>query len=113
MRDLGLITIADWTPSGISNFIMLAGSAAQITDFDGWMLRNWWYELSRNRGWRSNTTPPTTTTARPPTTTTPPPSNGGQAQQYGQCDGVGWTGPTQCVSPYTCTKQNDWYSQCL
>jgi hypothetical protein len=27
----------DWTPSGVSNFIMKAGSATQITDFDGWV----------------------------------------------------------------------------
>lgn len=33
---------------------MLAGSAADVTDFDGWMLRNWWYELSRERGWQSS-----------------------------------------------------------
>lgn len=43
--------VYDWTPTGITNFIMLAGSSAEITEFDGWMLRNWWYELSRNRGW--------------------------------------------------------------
>ncbi|KAL1716861.1 hypothetical protein EV715DRAFT_254425 [Schizophyllum commune] len=42
----------DWTPTGITNFIMLAGSSTVITDFDGWMLRDWWtnlkdrYELS-------------------------------------------------------------------
>ncbi|KAK1856786.1 glycoside hydrolase family 74 protein [Colletotrichum chrysophilum] len=35
------------------------------------------------------------------------------AKQYEQCGGQGWTGPTQCVSPYVCTKANDWYSQCL
>ncbi|KAF4452344.1 hypothetical protein F53441_4796 [Fusarium austroafricanum] len=44
----------DWTPTGQSKFIMLAGSAMEVTDFDGWMLRNWWYELSRHRGWQSN-----------------------------------------------------------
>ncbi|CAG9941018.1 unnamed protein product [Clonostachys rosea f. rosea IK726] len=49
----GLDDFYDWTPTGISNFIMLAGSSSVITDFDGWMLRNWWYELSRNRGWQS------------------------------------------------------------
>lgn len=47
----GLDDFYDWTPTGVTNFIMLAGSSATITDFDGWMLRNWWYELSRNRGW--------------------------------------------------------------
>ncbi|KAH6968175.1 hypothetical protein DER45DRAFT_513955 [Fusarium avenaceum] len=43
----------DWTPTGQKNFIMLAGSATEVTDFDGWMLRNWWYELSRQRGWQT------------------------------------------------------------
>ncbi|CVK90777.1 uncharacterized protein FPRN_07216 [Fusarium proliferatum] len=43
----------DWTPTGQTNFIMLAGSSTKVTDFDGWMLRNWWYELSRERGWQS------------------------------------------------------------
>lgn len=37
----------------------------------------------------------------------------GVAQHWQQCGGNGWTGPTQCASPYTCTKVNDWYSQCL
>jgi cellulose 1,4-beta-cellobiosidase len=27
--------------------------------------------------------------------------------------GNGWTGATTCVSGYTCTYSNDWYSQCL
>lgn len=35
----------DWTPTGITNFIMLAGSSMVITDFDGWMLRDWWTNL--------------------------------------------------------------------
>ncbi|KAH8767331.1 hypothetical protein F5883DRAFT_714603 [Diaporthe sp. PMI_573] len=47
----GLDDFYDWTPTGISSFIMLAGAAQEVTEFDGWMLRNWWYELSRNRGW--------------------------------------------------------------
>jgi cellulose 1,4-beta-cellobiosidase len=40
-------------------------------------------------------------------------SGGGQAQHWGQCGGIGWTGPTQCVSPFTCQVNNPWYSQCL
>ncbi|OBT57318.1 hypothetical protein VE04_03184 [Pseudogymnoascus sp. 24MN13] len=37
------------------------------------------------------------------------------AQQavWGQCGGMGWTGPTTCVSGTTCTFSNAWYSQCL
>lgn len=148
----GLDDFYDWTPSGISNFIMLAGSAAQITDFDGWMLRNWWYELSRNRGWQSgsgsgsgNTSPatsakpPTTTTTKaPPAVTSTPPKttakttakatktaaevppvqtsgsgSGAVAGRWQQCGGAGHTGATRCETGLTCTKQNDYYSQCL
>lgn len=49
----GLDDFYDWTPTGVDSFIMLAGSAQEVTEFDGWMLRNWWYELSRERGWQS------------------------------------------------------------
>nr|AGG68961.1 XynC [Humicola insolens] len=36
-----------------------------------------------------------------------------QSQLWGQCGGIGWNGPTTCVSGATCTKINDWYHQCL
>ncbi|KAF3935613.1 hypothetical protein ABW19_dt0204771 [Dactylella cylindrospora] len=36
-----------------------------------------------------------------------------QQTAYGQCGGQGWTGATTCVSGYTCTYSNDWYSQCV
>lgn len=29
---------------------MLAGSATQITDFDGWMMRDWWRNLKSRYG---------------------------------------------------------------
>lgn len=32
---------------------------------------------------------------------------------YGQCGGTDWDGDTECISGYTCTKANDFYSQCL
>lgn len=35
------------------------------------------------------------------------------ASKYAQCGGNGFTGCTTCVSGSTCTKQNEWYSQCL
>ncbi|KAL4797760.1 hypothetical protein BDV19DRAFT_386797 [Aspergillus venezuelensis] len=35
----------DWTPTGVSNFIMLAGSSTEITEFDYWMVRDWWRNL--------------------------------------------------------------------
>lgn len=65
-----------------------------------------------------------TTTAPAPTLTTRSTTGGsgstttvgggtGGAAQYGQCGGIGWTGPTTCVSPYTCKYSNEYYSQCL
>ncbi|KAK6335855.1 hypothetical protein TWF730_003230 [Orbilia blumenaviensis] len=36
-----------------------------------------------------------------------------QAQPWGQCGGSGWTGPTSCVSGWTCQYSNEWYSQCV
>ncbi|KAF8427727.1 cellobiohydrolase II [Tirmania nivea] len=32
---------------------------------------------------------------------------------WGQCGGIGWTGATTCASGSVCTKQNDYYFQCL
>lgn len=36
-----------------------------------------------------------------------------QLQHYDQCGGTNWTGPTRCVSAYTCTSQNPYYWQCM
>lgn len=36
-----------------------------------------------------------------------------QGAAYAQCGGQGWTGATTCVSGYTCTVSNQYYSQCL
>ncbi|KAJ4248382.1 hypothetical protein NW762_012715 [Fusarium torreyae] len=58
-------------------------------------------------------TPPSQTS---PGTTPPSPTptnNGPRQVKYGQCGGLGWTGPTQCVAGSTCKEQNQWYSQCL
>ncbi|KAJ0374909.1 hypothetical protein COL922a_014202, partial [Colletotrichum nupharicola] len=35
----------DWAPTGVTNFIMLAGSPSEITEFDYWMVRDWWRNL--------------------------------------------------------------------
>lgn len=53
------------------------------------------------------------TTSGPATTTTTASGGGGTQQHWGQCGGQGWTGPTTCASPYTCTYSNPYYSQCL
>lgn len=45
----------DWTPTGVSCFLMKAGSATQITGFDKWMLRDWWRHLKSRYGlWQTN-----------------------------------------------------------
>ncbi|EPS43068.1 hypothetical protein H072_2953 [Dactylellina haptotyla CBS 200.50] len=51
----------------------------------------------------------TTTTSK---TTTPGGNTGSCAAIWGQCGGIGWTGPTCCASS-TCTYSNPYYSQCL
>lgn len=64
---------------------------------------------------------PTTTASRSTTlsttvrTTTTTASGGSSTglPQYSQCGGQGWTGSTVCASPYKCTAQNAYYSQCL
>ncbi|KAF3931447.1 hypothetical protein ABW19_dt0203172 [Dactylella cylindrospora] len=56
----------------------------------------------------------TTTSSRTTTTTTSTTTSAGPAQsQWGQCGGIGWTGPTSCVPPATCKVLNPYYSQCL
>ena len=47
----GLDDFYDWTPTGQTSFIMMAGSATQITDFDAWMLRDWWRHLKLRYGY--------------------------------------------------------------
>ncbi|KAJ7106347.1 carbohydrate esterase family 1 and carbohydrate-binding module family 1 protein [Mycena epipterygia] len=62
----------------------------------------------------TTTTSPTTTistTTAPPTSTAP--ASGPAAGHWDQCGGIGWTGATTCVAPFTCTTVNAYYFQCL
>lgn len=52
-----------------------------------------------------------TTTSKAAVTTTSAVSGG--AAHWEQCGGIGWSGPTVCQSPWTCTVLNPYYSQCL
>ncbi|KAJ4856062.1 fungal cellulose binding domain-containing protein [Trichoderma breve] len=56
---------------------------------------------------------PVTSSAKPAVSSTPPSTGGQQQTLYGQCGGIGWTGPSVCQPPATCKSQNQWYSQCL
>lgn len=55
------------------------------------------------------TTMKTSATVPAPAATTAPSSGGSgpAAPRYGQCGGQGWTGPTKCEAPYTCTFGNN------
>lgn len=46
----GLDDFYDWSPTGQCCFLMKAGSAAQITEFDEWMLRDFWRHLKSRYG---------------------------------------------------------------
>jgi cellulase len=39
--------------------------------------------------------------------------NGDAVQEWDQCGGQNWVGPSQCVSGLSCVKLNDYYYQCL
>jgi hypothetical protein len=46
----GLDDFYDWDPTPGQGFVMKAGSASSITDFDKWMLRDWWRHLKSRYG---------------------------------------------------------------
>lgn len=50
-HSFGLDDFYDWTPTGVGGFLMKAGSAAQITEFDRWMFRDWWRHLKGRYGY--------------------------------------------------------------
>lgn len=64
-------------------------------------------------GTSSSSTSTTATTLKTSTTSSTGSSSTGTAAHWAQCGGIGYTGPTTCVSPYTCTYSNAYYSQCL
>ncbi|KAJ7780070.1 glycosyl hydrolase family 61-domain-containing protein [Mycena maculata] len=61
----------------------------------------------------SSATGTTTTVAKTSTTSSAPSGTPGTVAEYGQCGGTGYTGATGCVSPFTCTVLNAYYSQCI
>ncbi|KAL7920239.1 glycoside hydrolase family 18 protein [Trichoderma austrokoningii] len=56
--------------------------------------------------------PTSTSVSSPPGSSSTPPSGSGSVPQWGQCGGEGYTGPTQCVSPYKCVVSSEWWSSC-
>ncbi|KAK5661348.1 hypothetical protein OQA88_11244 [Cercophora sp. LCS_1] len=64
-------------------------------------------------GGSDNPAPVPTTTQAPPVTQPTTAPGGPTSPRWGQCGGIGWNGPTACVSGTTCTRLNDYYHQCL
>ncbi|KZT33759.1 Exocellobiohydrolase [Sistotremastrum suecicum HHB10207 ss-3] len=60
----------------------------------------------------TTTTSSSKTTTTSTTSTKTSSSNGASQTKWGQCGGIGYTGPTAC-SGSTCTYSNPYYSQCL
>ncbi|THW86772.1 hypothetical protein D6D15_07146 [Aureobasidium pullulans] len=51
-HSFGLIDFGtDTVPTGQENFVMRGHRAAYITEFDAWMLRDWWMKLKAHNGW--------------------------------------------------------------
>jgi hypothetical protein len=44
----GIDDFYDWKPPGQTNFIMNAGSSQFITEFDAWMVRDWFRHTKAN-----------------------------------------------------------------
>ncbi|CAK4654116.1 unnamed protein product [Aphanomyces euteiches] len=59
---------------------------------------------------RPTSSPSTTRPTSAPSTSAP--SSGGVGA-WGQCGGNNYSGPTTCVSGYTCKAYSEWYSQCI
>ncbi|QRV85989.1 rhamnogalacturonate lyase [Ceratobasidium sp. AG-Ba] len=98
-------------PSGVllqgTNTILInviSGSSGE-----GFLSPNFIYDAVELITTGTSTSPTTTTATASQPTTTP---GDGTVPLYGQCAGIGYTGPTKCAQG-TCTYSNDWYSQCL
>ncbi|OBT40391.1 hypothetical protein VE00_10082 [Pseudogymnoascus sp. WSF 3629] len=63
-------------------------------------------------GTTTSTTGIMSTLSTSTTSTTAPASTTPAAALYGQCGGIGWTGPTTCASG-TCKSYSAYYAQCL
>lgn len=72
--------------------------------------------VSDMEGGQFATLPPASTTTNPgtalPTSSSLPILTGAFQEQYAQCGGNWYTGPTVCKAPYTCVRHSEWWSSC-
>ena len=60
---------------------------------------------------KASTTSKFQTTSKVSTTTSSSPAP--TQSPWGQCGGIGYTGPTVCATGTKCVKSNDWFSNCV
>ncbi|KAG8878867.1 hypothetical protein FRB97_002154 [Tulasnella sp. 331] len=72
-----------------------------------------WFGITSTTSTTTLTTTNSGTTTTPTATTSTATATGTPTTEYMQCGGIGWTGATSCVSPYTCQVINAYYFQCL
>jgi endo-1,4-beta-xylanase len=101
-------TIWDWTDKYSWVPSVFSGYGAALPWDENFVKKPAYDGLLKGMGFTS-----TTTTSTRTTTTSATATSTATAAHWGQCAGNGWTGPTVCASPWACTYQNDWYSQCL
>ncbi|KAL4999760.1 putative endo-1,4-beta-xylanase [Aspergillus recurvatus] len=106
-------TIWDWTDKYSWVPSTFPGYGAPLPWDENFVKKPAYNGLLVGLGGTTTTTTTTTTATATTTTTSATTTSTGTAQRWGQCGGNGWTGPTVCASPWTCTYANEWYSQCL
>ncbi|KAK6436427.1 hypothetical protein LTR95_007388 [Oleoguttula sp. CCFEE 5521] len=101
-QNFQVLAVESWQGAGSASLKLSKGAAAATT-------------TTKAATTAAPTSKPASTSAAgstsAPAATTTASSSGGSAQ-WGQCGGSGWSGPTSCVSPYTCHVLNPYYSQC-
>lgn len=107
------ITIWDWTDKYSWVPDVFAGYGAACPWDENLVKKPAYAGLMAGLGSGSSTTTTSAGTTMTTTTSSAAPTSTGEAQKWGQCGGLHWTGPTVCVGGTTCQKQNDYYSQCL
>ncbi|KAK1773253.1 glycoside hydrolase superfamily [Copromyces sp. CBS 386.78] len=60
----------------------------------------------------AKSTSTTTSSAKSTTAVSAPTPAAGLVNQWGQCGGNGYKGPTSCRAPYNCIKLSDWWAHC-
>ncbi|KAK6522431.1 hypothetical protein TWF281_002992 [Arthrobotrys megalospora] len=68
---------------------------------------------SSSSSMRITTTSTTSTTSARSSTSTQSPGNTVTVAGYAQCGGIGYTGGTNCPYGWECSRNNDWYFQCV